>query len=1247
MDYIRSFFRPRVDPELQSTISKLKNIQTNEIFSIEKRIRSIFKDLNDQELHPIYHRKYILNEINEIDKEIKDILSIISKNFNNEEIENIIERIYRRINSINIELIKLRQIVNKAEEEAQKITKNVNKIKEKLDKYYQEALNIDFSITKNEIKFQNIIRSINTELNKLKEYDIPDIDNYVNDFENVIDQIVNYMDVPYPFENYIGPDGIEIEFPFVKLMKNGMKQIVYRYHNIRTDKVFYEIVRKEAKLLDRGNIHSFVVRFIRKNFNPVSQGNIMDKTKDNKYITIKYPAYSTEELFFKKIEEIRTKKFEDTDYYQKSLNNPMDIDNNVFKNNKDFYSEDNLEDFTFDYTYFTINYEYPIRAGSFSDDMVFLTENIRSNNNICIQECFKILNSKYNENFEIPKVDNLTHLIDFLKEKNYPVEILENKISSVDSFKKENLEIQDIELYPSIYIPEHKKYKLIYDQINRHIDVIKDNILTVDPNIHFDHKYNTCKNEKIIHKSDRGFTADELQSLKNTQKRYIFFDFETVEDITKSSNLLPYSLNILFIKDETMMEYLEYADSDSEKMEEFRKKNAKTFFGFDCVKQFVKYFHDLERTNLEKTFVLIGFNNANFDNIILFSELLMLNTENCEVSNPFFVGSSLLKFYINRRHEVWDLRKHLTQGSLKDNCKYFNLKHGTKRDFDHHVLNKYYNQLDKIPADLKSDIIIYGQYDVIATALIFNRYIYALKSCEVTQKYAKNITQYSTLPSLIYKIFENHMSTISTKFYEKPKVTCNAYCKKGCTEACKKRNKFVLPQLPLKLFSDIHSYKVGGRVECPQGKQYITEPVVSVDVSSSYAHSMVTDKVYYPCGDIVKTNSYFPGKLGFYYVDVDQSYLIENKLPLIYPVKLTGDNIWNHNQILENYCLNTVDIEFLMENKCKVTLHPQEDGHVGYYFTEKIRSIDLFKFYVPIMKLKNEQYRLRKTPDHNQAMETVYKLLLCSLSGKLNEHLYTKQTVMINSLSKYYELKENNVGFNTINVFGNEFFVNYSLPLEKLGSLKQKPIFLGSFIYSYSRRHMYQYAYCVPSQYTDTDSSTQLESDHKIWEEKMSNTPIPHWEDIEEFDPRYKYAKIYQKDFTVFGSFKIELDNRQNPNPLYICIDKKLCYSNTNTEEEMIKSSGINKSSILLKSEDEIKECSTTQIQEIMNETIRSFKNNAKQIFIDIYNNKKIYFLTETFHKSFDNRLQTDHDDYDNHNKNALNIQIKRYIIEK
>jgi hypothetical protein len=224
----------------------------------------------------------------------------------------------------------------------------------------------------------------------------------------------------------------------------------------------------------------------------------------------------------------------------------------------------------------------------------------------------------------------------------------------------------------------------------------------------------------------------------------------------------PYSLSILVLSEEQLKE-LTFADirNDKELVDQIRNKYCLTFLGYDCNTQFIKWF--IQNSN-DMTFCFVGFNNSNFDNFLLLEGLLDFNQyENkteYNVNNVFYNGSQLLNFCIDGRHSLFDIRKHLV-GSLDANCKSFKINCCAKLAFEHSKA-QFLHREDKLTAFINGneELKRYNEFDVLATAVLFQKYREALMNIPSTHKYAIDLKSSITIGSLVYKVFKDHISTL-------------------------------------------------------------------------------------------------------------------------------------------------------------------------------------------------------------------------------------------------------------------------------------------------------------------------------------------------------------------------------------------------------------------------------------------------------------------------------------------------------
>ena len=714
------------------------------------------------------------------------------------------------------------------------------------------------------------------------------------------------------------------------------------------------------------------------------------------------------------------------------------------------------------------------------------------------------------------------------------------------------------------YLIEPKHY-LIYDEVNQHLDYLigKPKLLK---GIHLALNNNVIKNGKVIFKPK--YANINNKRVEKAPIHYIFFDYETVIDFNNSNCMQSYSVSVLSLdnyqlnnleqldlqgrpKENATEEEQKQIDDALNEISQLRTNNCKTFLGYDCGRQFVNWFLEF---SLNKVCVFIGFNNTNFDNFLALEDFLKYNDETedeIKISDIFYNGSQLLNFKIAGQHSFFDIRKHLV-GSLKSNCKAFKIESCAKKDCDHAEMQRlheagelinYINTDDKLKE--------YNEYDVLATAVLYKRYINALDSIEATKPYSQTIHTIKTIGSLIYKVFEDN----------------------------KKKLGFELPKLEYEQYSDLQKSKIAGRVEMFNGVQKVQEQLVSTDVCSLYPFVMSVLNCYYPCGKELKEVSEYQGDdtIGFYYCDIDQSNLKGQNLPNIYAKKLAIENDWGYEGVLENYLISNVMIGLLRKFGCTVVIKN------GFIFPEKKKSCEMFGFLLDFMKAKNEQDTLSKSKDlveknkYNPALRETLKLLMNSLSGKVIEGLHTEKTVDVDNVAEYLKIADKAKSINFINEVGGKLFLTYEVDAESICKKQQRPIYLGVLIYDYAKRYMFENSYSRVGKsgllYTDTDASKFRYSDFIKWKSWIdtNNVLVPHWEEVELKDPRYKTHKIYDANSKVFGSFEDELEDCIGDEYLFYCLEKKswlYAYKKDGKWKSKYRFKGLNGSAQLLSLEE-------------------------------------------------------------------------------
>lgn len=788
--------------------------------------------------------------------------------------------------------------------------------------------------------------------------------------------------------------------------------------------------------------------------------------------------------------------------------------------------------------------------------------------------------------------------------------IFEIKGKKIVSYRLKNEDIKPVYLN---YIDDSCPC-IIYDEFNSHFDVIKGK-LEVCGNVYVSDFSEIIKDGKLI------FTAKQLNInsmiKKVYEEKFLIFDYETIINFEKSCCMSEYSLSILVL-DNFQLEKLCKADLENNKniIDEIRSENCFTFMGYDCSYKFIDWLCNNEK-NIKYTF--IGFNNSNFDNFILLKALL---NSRVVVNQIFYNGNSLLNFKINGRHDFFDIHKHL-MGSLSMNCKSFKINSCSKKSFDHNKAQMLHEKGELINfIEGNEELKEYNEHDVLATAVLFSKYREAIRNIEATNKYSKELHNIKTVGGLIYTVFLDS----------------------------KKEKGYNLPKLDFKQYSDLQKYKIAGRVELFNGIQKIEERLVSTDVCSLYPYVMSIHPVYYPCGEIIETNEYMGDDvIGFYYCDIDQSNLRDNNLPKIYAKKTDDENDWGHNEVLENYLVSNVIIKLLKKYGCSVVIKN------GFYFTDKRKSCDMFSFLLDFMKAKNEQDDHNKNKDirYNPALRETLKLLMNSLSGKVIEGLHCEKTCDVNSFAEYVKIESRAKCINHINAIGRKLFISYKIDEEDICEKSQRPIYLGVLIYDYAKSYMYEMSYSKVGLnellYTDTDASKfryKRFIEWKRWLETYSII-VPHWEEVEKIDERYKKHLIYEDNSKVFGSFEDELSGMVGENYLFYCLQKK-SWAYIVDDKSKFRFKGLNGDAIVLSLKEDIWINSHRMILNQKKAYEYSLSNkslsvglNVKKFFEDIFVNKYAYVLCSSFRKVVKNTLHNvGIDDEKRFNKLMNNVQV-------
>lgn len=779
---------------------------------------------------------------------------------------------------------------------------------------------------------------------------------------------------------------------------------------------------------------------------------------------------------------------------------------------------------------------------------------------------------------------------------------------------------------------------IIFDAKNSHFEFALNNKLEINDNVFIgaDCSLFKCEEQnplKLISERYRRFMSCEvnnynLNDVKHVETYYVGFDFETIIDYDSKSRMRPYSVSYGLFSQDDMIE-LDAADKNNKSavVKKLRAKNMKTSLGFDCIDEFIKW---IVKVQVDKKLVFIGFNNSNFDNYILIDRILEMDCDDIRVGNIMYNGSQLLNAIINGRHTFFDLSRHIL-GTLNDCCVGFKVGVCAKQKINHHFYQEQYDTgklIDYITGN--EELVNYNENDVLSVLVIYNRYKSAIAEISGMEELSADLHNNLTIGSLSYKRFSQYW----------------------------KIQKIKLPKLTEEQYYEVLKYKCAGRVEMFNGKQFIYDEVSSFDVCSLYPYVMAILNCYYPAGDVYDTDKLVDDKIGFYWCDIDQSNLKGRNLPNIYPRKTETENEWDYDGMLFNYCISSVMIKLLRKYGCEVIIHK------GFYFTEKVKSCEMFKPILEMMKLKVEQDELNKKGDsaYNSVLRETTKLLMNAPSGKVIEGLHINNIEFVGNIEKLVNLQAKYGDVNVIKAIGKGVMVEYKRDELELLQEEQRPIFLGVLIYDYAKTYMYENSYAIIGKdkllYTDTDATKLRVADSDEWLEYATKTNVPYWNEVLKYDKRYEGHKIYDPNSKVFGSYEDELAkmNKMEGNAVFCCIQKKSwCYAKGANNKFRFK--GLNENNIILTGDEDfitlknnkmvLDVMKQKEINNFYNTSKDNLKNNVVDFYRDVYDNIDVLVLCRQFKKNVRNaKKYVGIDEVEKHNDMMNSVSIV-YMIKK
>lgn len=867
------------------------------------------------------------------------------------------------------------------------------------------------------------------------------------------------------------------------------------------------------------------------------------------------------------------------------------IDERIGKENKNYGSDHiNDHDEYIDFSRFDVFTKSRQRMNGVGSIKFFKTAGINGGKEgLCVYYCLqRILGNDFMsvKDFKQRSLNELEGLAEWIKDNNHQINLIlttpkltdelfnmseENEVTVKIGKFTTDLYRASIEnatyIYPyGCFFPE-SDHTIFIDIDGKHADLPLDNIVQMNDFLFAESGNYYMKNEngeyekteyseKQLYIEGKRITIDNdgeyiinnkpqvngLIKAKKIEQCYIFYDYETVINFTNDNPIIPVSLAFVEVKREVFDGLSGHEKDDFINNLLKIKKDVLISHGRDCTKLLDQYISE----SIDKTFTLISFNGARFDHYILYNELTRPDMRmHQNISNVFFVKNDLLNFKIHRRHELFDLCKHV-KSSLERACEDYGIDLSlAKKKLDFFEIQQLYDTLgmDKFIEKISDRKNVVGDsyneyiaHDIISMIAVMHKYSQSINSILKID----DITKHKTSGGMMTHILDKHLykKQIKLPLFKKEQA---------------------------QLYKDLKRSQVGGRVDAVNGVQKIFEQVASGDCSGMYPYVMAVLNVYYPHTAIKEIDSYeeLPkNTIGFFYCSgIDQSHL-ESK---IHPKKVDNCNDWHTTEIINDVLLSTVRINWLKREGCPMTIGK------GFYFTGKVKSCELFTFILDFMKTKTEQDNLKenKDPKYNESLRKTVKELMLILSGKLGEGLYLNKFIVVDeqTFNNEYRFNDNSEFVSTLSN-GNAVI---NLEVSEEDALRHsKPIYITTLIYDYAQEYMYYMKWNRGEHnsklYIDTDCEKELKESFDKWAKWALTQPVPHWPEVEKYDPRYKTAKLFAptSQLKVIGSIADEYKDRKI-NFSYTFQKKRYCDGHTDEPDKVnFKFNGIRNTDIFI-----------------------------------------------------------------------------------
>lgn len=674
------------------------------------------------------------------------------------------------------------------------------------------------------------------------------------------------------------------------------------------------------------------------------------------------------------------------------------------------------------------------------------TSSSTSTNKLCIYESFLDIIDKRNLIYKKNR-NNIDDLKQLLKEEGLEIEDNVKKGNLIDSLilltKK-----YDESILISFY--NESKYIIISNgDVNENPsddDILKfDNkkSMLYERNIHVaPFKFIRNDNKKIQKENDNYYKLRSKTIKNNSEKEIEIYGYDCETYCNFKGEAIPYCITL-------------YGED--------KNKNIirKSFYGEKCIDEFCAYIDEISSKvyyfksrpkESVKMIYIYGFNNSNFDNILIYDNLYKRNNK-----IKYIFTKSSIKFIEYNNIRISDISLFYKAGSLRDTCTQFKLEE-EKGVFPYKFPNKdnlYYE--GEVP-ELKywNDKKDYDEY-IENNGNTFNMKEYTEKYCLLDSK-------------LVYELGKRHLKNcigeVNGRQFNLLKANTSA-------------------NIALKMF---------------------TQCFLDTQLNESTKENIIKEKRAYKGGRTEKFKSIFESKDvndNLYYFDINSSYpfSMTKLMPYKFIKKLTVNNkeINNDNlHLIVPYNLYKAKFKYIgnkeinisnlliRDEKTKEIIAVNEsddyDYHWGCELIEAVKNDfkiniceeneyegkNLFSTYV---KYVYDQ-KTHSKKKGNTSLSMFYKLLLNSLYGKFGQKIFNK-TCLCNSNEEVFKILEEEKGkLVNFNVYKDIFMIEYKTNDTQEKSIG-KLVRLSSYIAAESRCTLSNFMRDVGHEnvyYCDTDS---------------------------------------------------------------------------------------------------------------------------------------------------------------------------------